>query len=215
MFAIDRGGEELGLEVFRRPRGRSITSTGCLPVALAALRSVMPSRCLFSGRMHSRDHDLIEVARDEAFARHLVLERVAAARVAELRLALRDRAGGGFAPRIGVVEQVPVLEGEGEAGVGGDALAIDRNALLAAPLEPLRIVLRWRCGKRSLRRTASNMIGRPLIFGQLLVMAGILLGIPARQRQFLEALAALTEHLARISMQVSSCMTSVSIGEPS
>ena len=39
---------------------------------------------------------------------------------------------------VGVVEQVPVLEGEGQAGLGRDALAVDRQALLTALLQPLQ-----------------------------------------------------------------------------
>src|SRR6266849_3577972 len=51
--------------------------------------------------------------------------------VGELRLALGGRADRRLHPRRVVVEQVPVLEGEGEGRGGRDALAVDPDAALA------------------------------------------------------------------------------------
>jgi hypothetical protein len=61
----------------------------------------------------------------------------AARRVGELGQALRARSRGGVAPRLGIVEQVPFLEGEGEAGIGGEPLPDDADAALAAALQPV------------------------------------------------------------------------------
>src|SRR5438552_1917750 len=56
--------------------------------------------------------------------------------VGELLLALRDGADRRLDPGRVVVEEVPVLEREGEGGGGGDALAVHPDAALPAGIEP-------------------------------------------------------------------------------
>jgi hypothetical protein len=65
--------------------------------------------------------NIVEVAGDQALTRHLALERLAPARIAELLPAFGYRAGGRVTPCFGIVEEVPVLEGESQAHVGRDA----------------------------------------------------------------------------------------------
>jgi len=60
---------------------------------------------------HLRDNDLIEEARDESFARQVRLEAVTGAREsASLALRFLDRTGRDLAPRIRIIEQVPILK---------------------------------------------------------------------------------------------------------
>src|SRR5713226_3102616 len=83
-----------------------------------------------------RDDDLIEEARDESFARQIGLEPVTARGIGKLGLALLDRTGRDLAPRIRIIEQVPILESESQPGLSRDALPVNRDTVDAAPIEP-------------------------------------------------------------------------------
>src|SRR5208282_4659675 len=93
-----------------------------------ALRN-LPQRLVLEmlqvGAMDLDDDDLTQVhSRDYGSGR---AQRRASRRVGQL----------GLAPRVGIVEQVEIDEGESQARIGGDTLAIDSESPLAAFLQPL------------------------------------------------------------------------------
>src|SRR5260370_6911123 len=89
---------------------------------------------------HLRDDDLIEETRDESFARQVGLEPVTARGIGKLGLALLDRTGRDLAPRIRIVEQLPVLEGESQPALSLDALPVTRDTFNAAPIYPSNLL---------------------------------------------------------------------------
>ena len=122
-------------------------------------------------------------------ARQLVLEALAAVRVAELVQPLLERAGRRLHPRLGVVVEVPVLEREREPGVGRDALPVHRDAALAAALEPLdRLAVHVRA---ALERLHDVVQDRPAgQRGDLLEVGRVVADVVGRQRHLLHALVA-------------------------
>src|SRR5208282_4126753 len=103
-----------------------------------ALRN-LPQRLVLEmlqvGAMDLDDDDLTQVhSRDYGSGR---AQRRASRRVGQLGLALLESSKGGLAPRVGIVEQVEIDEGESQARIGGDTLAIDSESPLAAFLQPL------------------------------------------------------------------------------
>ena len=80
------------------------------------------------------DDDLLERAERDPGA--ILPQRRPARRIGELAQPLLDRTRRRLAPASDFVEQVPFVEGEGEAGVGGDALPVDRKPALAAAAQP-------------------------------------------------------------------------------
>ena len=189
-------GEELGLEVFGRRQvehhiNRMLAALG------RRLAQGQAFEVLVLGLDAIGDDDLVEVAGDQALARHLILQCFAAARIAELFSALLDRTGGRFPPRVGIVEQVPVLKGEAEAGIGGDALSVNAQALLTAALQPFDSVA-MAVRETILRRDRFEHDRTAADLGEGLEMLRVGLRIPARQRQLLEAFAALAEDLCHL-----------------
>jgi len=86
------------------------------------------------GRVTPDDDDAVEGARPGE--RQPLLERVASGGVADLGQPLGRRADEQLPPRLRVVEEVEVLEGEGEPEVGGDGLRVDPQSPQPAVLEP-------------------------------------------------------------------------------
>ena len=117
----------------------------------------------------------------------------AARRIGELGQALGARAGRRLAPRLGIVEQVPVLEGEGEAGIGGEPLPDHADAALAAALQPVEhAAMDVRLVIEGLHDVHDD---RPAAQGRDLLVEGLVAGIVARDQQHLhEAVVALGQH---------------------
>ena len=112
---------------------------------------------------------------------------------AELVQALLERAGGRLHPRLGVVVEVPVLEREREPGVGRDALAVDRDAPLAAALQPLdRLAVDVRPVLERLHHVVQHR--PPGQRGDLLEVGDVVADVVGRQRDLLHALVAPGEH---------------------
>ena len=131
--AVRRGGEELGREIFlHRHVEHHVDRVLAHPLARDGEGVVLPLRVLLELRAHN--HDVGE--RASRGDRHVVLQGLAPGGVGELSLPLLARAGGRLAPGLRVVEEVPVLEGEVEAGVGGETLADDPDPPHAAALQP-------------------------------------------------------------------------------
>ena len=146
IVGVGRAGVELGREIRRPPRCRAWRRPECLPGRVADVApACQSSHCLFSSSLGPTT----TIVGDRAGRGDRQVGRAAPARRAgSASLASRSvaRAGGGLAPGLGVVEQVPVLEGEGEAGVGGQRPARTRGCPRSRQPSSHSSVPRWMCG---------------------------------------------------------------------
>ena len=90
------------------------------------------------GGLGTEHHDAIDRAGGGEKLR--VAQRGAPSRVGELVELLLERAERGFAPGVGLVEQVPVLEGENEGVAGRDRAAVDLQTFASTTVEPRQCV---------------------------------------------------------------------------
>ena len=192
---------------FRSPASdRSIiTSIGCLPCSSAMSPTLRPTYPLQVGlAVDALDDEAGGVAADAGLDDPqplvgflgLVHERLAQLRVLHLLDLLFLGARGDGPPRRRGVVQVPVLEREGEAGAAGAALGEDRQALLAAALDPAQrpaVDLGILAG-----RSDGVEQDRPLGHRrQLLQERQVGLDVAGGLRDLDEALVALGQHLGR------------------
>jgi hypothetical protein len=137
------------------------------------------------------DLDVRDADRDDA--RLVRAERGTARRVGELLLALLDRTQRGVQPVRVVVEEVPVLEREGERGGRRDALPVHAHAALAARVEPRDLhPVRVGITHEALHDVVEERPAAHL--RQLLHVYEVVRAVGRRERHLHEALVALREH---------------------
>ena len=178
--AVGRGREELGLEVLL-DRHVEHDVDRMLAHLLAGMGQRMVEPLLVALGLGTDDGDLRQ--RTGRGDRQVFAQACAARRIGELGQALLARAGRGVAPVLRIVEEIPVLEGEGKARVGREPLPHHADTALAAALQP---------GERAPMDLGPMIEGLdhvhdhwPAAQGGQLLVEGAILGVVARDQEHL------------------------------